>query len=1079
MLVSASAGSGKTFVVIKYIAKLVCEKKVPVQNLLVLTFTKAAAAEMKERLVKALKEHGNDPFIIEQLDALSISNISTIHSFCEKCLKKYANILGINENFSVVDENFSQKIRLSAFEKAMNKFYESANEDYMDLMSCFKNDKEKIKTVLFELETLSNAVADKEEFLIMQKNSTEEYFKKAENYLFESVCNDLRDAVTKTEKLHVLDFENLLKSCLSPLLESKDLFELANVAKDLKFPMLPKRKDVGDEVVLNLKLIKSIVIKNVEKLKSMSLDNIENVNYQKMGNLEKILISLFEIYEKEEDDIKARQNCLDFYDLEKYMKVLSQKHDLFEGLKYVFVDEYQDTNKVQERIIKNIAKNCNFVAVGDVKQGIYGFRLASSEIFLKDMKEFEAQENSSVRHLQSNFRSNGKVLDFVNDVFKVCMTEDLTGVDYQKSSMLKGMLNFEDDGEKSVHIDLLKEQSVVEKKLPKYYSVKEAEIFVDEKNKNQLNQIKNRIFQVLSSKIFENGTFRKCKYSDIAILSRKRDPLFNQLENFLVASGIPVISNSRKLLMEEPEIKMLHNFLKIAFCMDDDVALLSVLMSNLCDVNLDDVLKEKENSQEKLCEIVEKDENKIFSLFNENLLKFRKNFIIFGICHSFQMLFAETNYFARLNFEGLTKQKHYVEKFLDEIVNSGFDFDLPSIISYLETVDCVVDAEPSMVEDSVLLTTIHNSKGLEYPIVFLIGCDQSLKKNQSKGVLEINENFGLAVKYYDRENNNEIVTVRMQAIKDSEAKKDFVEELFVFYVALTRARNRLYLFGQTKDFDKVSVESCDSYFDLIFFACPKFKKVLDEEFYQDDLIEICVVDEIIEEEPKIEKNQIIDEIDTEISQKIEKYLDFRYQFDDKLNFKLKESVTSLNNKFPDSPISSFSNDNFSFGDNFVQTGNAYHLALKILDFSKIESKQDLKFEIKNKEDALKEFESLINQDILFENIMILKNLTKDGRIFKEKEFVLKDKICNLLEEQNFEDEILVQGIVDLFVLKDEEIILVDYKYTNIKNNVILQNKYKNQLKLYKIALENAFKIPVRQIYLLSLKDCNLIEVDFK
>ena len=118
MLVSASAGSGKTYIMIKYITKLICENRIPVKDLLVLTFTKAAATEMKERLQKSLKEMGNDDFVIEQIDTLSVANISTIHSFCEKNIKKYANLLGISENFSIADENLSQKIRQNAFESA-------------------------------------------------------------------------------------------------------------------------------------------------------------------------------------------------------------------------------------------------------------------------------------------------------------------------------------------------------------------------------------------------------------------------------------------------------------------------------------------------------------------------------------------------------------------------------------------------------------------------------------------------------------------------------------------------------------------------------------------------------------------------------------------------------------------------------------------------------------------------------------------------------------------------------------------------------------------------------------------------
>ena len=190
--------------------------------------------------------------------------------------------------------------------------------------------------------------------------------------------------------------------------------------------------------------------------------------------------------------------------------LLSQQTNLFAGLKYVFVDEYQDTNKIQERIIKNVAKNSNFVAVGDVKQGIYGFRLASSEIFLKDLQDFQESESGAVNFLKCNFRSSQKVLDFVNDVFSVCMTKQSAGIDYLETSMLKQADNsrFVDEGVKAVNIDVISENDEEFVDVPEVYSVKEARLFVDEKNVVLLKDIKRRILEVLSSKISEDGKLR-------------------------------------------------------------------------------------------------------------------------------------------------------------------------------------------------------------------------------------------------------------------------------------------------------------------------------------------------------------------------------------------------------------------------------------------------------------------------------------------------------------------------------------------------------------------------------------------
>ena len=1071
MLVSASAGSGKTYIMIKYISQLICENKVPIKDFLVLTFTKAAATEMKERLQKRLKEQGQNDFVIEQIDALSTANISTIHAFCEKCIKKYANLLGISENFEIADENSSQKLRQNAFEDAFEKYQTEFALESEELLAFYKNDKSKIKNILLEIESLVNSLANKEEFFKENLTDTEKLFEKAILFLHKNFIGKIKENLEQIEKLHVNDFEIELRKRLVNVLNSKDIFELYEFLYEFEFSKLPKRKEVGDETVESLKVLKNNINKIIAEIKELNLDNAEVVEFQKNGILEKNILKLFKFYEKSQENLKKVKNLLDFYDLEKYMKTLSEKENLFDSIKYVFVDEYQDTNKVQERIVKNVAQNCNFVAVGDLKQGIYGFRLASSEIFLKDLEDFENDENSAVNYLKSNFRSSQKVLDFVNNIFKICMTKDTAGVDYENTSMLNGMATFVGDGEKTIFIDLVKETEEEAVKLPKIYSVKDAKLYTEQKNKNMIYAVAKRIVEVLQTKISDNGVLRPCKLSDIAILSRKRDGLFNELEAFLQNIGIATVSTSRNLLMEEPEIVMLKNYLKLALNLDDDVALLSVLFSGLCEINLQEILEEKQNSELSLCEIVEKSENEKIVNFLKNLSIFRKNLLIFGVKKAFFKLFEKTNYRAFINLKvNAQKLNLFIDKFLDEISASGLEYDLPGLIKHFETVDISVVAEASAVEDAVLLTTIHNSKGLEYPIVFLIGCDQSIKKGRPKIDVEINEDFGLALKYFDRENNNEIISARMRAIKQFQAKKDFVEELMIFYVALTRAKNRIYLFGKYDEYKRYSIKECDSYFDLIFYS-------LNQEAtnFEDENLKISIVEAQIEEFVPAQ-DLTNSEVNHAFLEKLKDYLEFKYKYDELTNFKLKESVTSINQKNLEDKNVRYSNENFSFGGTGVEIGNAYHLALKTLDFEKICDLASLENEILKEHEVFSKITSLIDKQVLLNNILILKDFCVGAKVFKEKEFVLKEKLSNLFEV-DFEDEILVQGIIDFFAIKNNCGVLIDYKYSNINNDEYLLNKYINQLKTYKIALEKALNLKINEVYLLSLKNHKLIKAN--
>lgn len=1081
MLVSASAGSGKTFIMIKYITQLVCEKHIPISEMVVLTFTKAAAAEMKERLQKSLKKHlkenPNDDYIIEQIDSLSTANISTIDSFCEKCLKKYANLIGLNDNFEIADESLSQKIKQVSFVKAFKKFCESFQEDYLVLVDFFKNDKKQIKNIVFEIENLANAVGNREEFLNENIQNSEKFFDKAIQFLFVETQKTIREIINNIEGIHIQDYEDRMKSVLLPILEANDIYGIARIAENVVLPKKPNVKVIGDEVSKQIDTQKKIIQDTLKQILSLNLFDEENIFFQRSGKLEKIILKLYFEFEKEQTLQKQSQNVLGFEDLEKYMAQLSEKENLFDGLKYVFVDEYQDTNKIQEKIVKNVAKNCNFVAVGDAKQGIYGFRLASCEIFLRDIENFDKWENSSVNYLKSNFRSDEKILNFVNDVFKVCMTEKSCGIDYLSSSMLKSENKFENDGTKAIVIDVVDTEKDESEPLEKVYDIKKAKNSVANKELKQLLDIKRQIFEVRKTKIFDDGEFRPCRYNDIAILSRSRSNLFNNLEAYLQESGIPVVASSRGKLLDEIEIKVLLNFLKIALNIDDEVALLSVLLSPFGKFSLEEIVDIK--GKENLCELVKKEP--IFEKFLKTVSDFNKNSLIFGIKKSFEILFDETNYRAYINMKPMYEKINYaVGKFLDEIVSSGYNFDLSGVINHFETVEIVLNSESTVAQDAVSLLTVHASKGLEYPVVFLIGCDKSFKDKPPKTAnVKIDENFGLALKYYDIENNQEFSGAKMCAITNLDKKKDFAEELMIFYVALTRAKNKLYLFGGYDDkiFAKNSVFECSSYFDLVFYALKKQKEdFLRNGCYYDDSLEINHIEELVEQSP--EKVQFAEnaQFRKEDLEKIVDYLNFQYQFDDKLNFKLKESVTELSHKDKENRYEKYANENFSFSGAGVEIGNAYHLVLKVLDFDKICSFDDVISQINEKEILLKDVRDKIDFKLIFKNIMLLKPLIDGGKLFKEKEFILKEKLSKLVKTDT-EEEILLQGIVDMFVVKSEEIVLVDYKYSNSNSDSYLIETYKQQLKFYKLALENAFNLPVKNTYLLSLKNAKLLKID--
>ena len=1053
LIVSASAGSGKTYVLIKLITKLISEKHIPIRKLLILTFTKNASVEMKERLLKNLKSvEKMDDFILKQIDDLSVSNISTIHAYCEHCLKKYANILKLRENFVLADENLAYKLKRQALKTTLKKI--KSEEKFYPLLYAFNNSDNKIFDVMEEIGNMMESVRDRETFIEKILTKQSEIYLEAEKIVSQYIENLVTRAERKLESEHI-DFDFNLSN-----LKKGNLLEKANFLIGYSFPRLPNKKEIGEEKLALLKEIKKELQDNFEDIKDLAL-NAEKIDEEKAGELEISLINLYLEYAKEYTALKTSQNVLDFSDLEQNMLKLI-KNDLFnEDFEYVFIDEYQDTNSLQERIIKTVAKNSHFVAVGDAKQGIYGFRLASSKIFLKDVEDFKLSDKDEALYLKSNFRTSEKILNFINDLFKDVMTKETANIDYKNTSMLEAKKDYKDDG--VVVVDVVVEEEAEQEEAKEIYSVKEDTLSSNE-FKRELQVVKTRIDEALKSKIYDADLeeYRQCEFKDIAILSRSRSPFFNRLGEYLKECGYPVIANKKRKLLDLPEIKILLNLLKVTLSKNDEIALLSVLMSNFGRLSQDDVFELKENEVSPF-ECVK---NKCPEILN-TLDEFASDGMIYGYRRAFEMLFDKTNYYSYLNSISDTLEVS-VKKFLEEIENSTFDFDLPSLISYLENVD-IEDAEISGGENAILLTTIHKTKGLEYPVVMIIGAGKSLKMADRHGEIAMDEDLGIAVKRYD--DGKEEKTVKLLAIQHLQEKKRFQEEMMIFYVALTRAKNRLYIIGEYKNPYSIKF---DTYLDYVFASLSPndLEKFLNEEHLEKGAVSYNLLTDV--EELPLEKQSIrFGEGDEKLKKEIKNYLEYEYLFKEEENIAYKNSVTSLTKKYEENEVFLPSNM-VEVNLDAVEIGNAYHLALKMIDFNEIENAKDLEKYFENS--TLSEIRDKIDLDLLNKNIQILKPFVKNGQVFKEQEFVMKDSLKNLIGVSKIADDILVQGVIDIFILNGNTATLIDYKYSSINNNQKLINRYKTQLYLYKNAIENGLEVKVGKMFLLNLKNNDLIEI---
>lgn len=1100
LIVSASAGSGKTTVLVEYIRKLIVEEKVPIKKLLVLTFTNVAGQEMKERLLKALAQEKQTKFLLEQIDDLPTADICTIDSFCEKVIKRNIDKLELDECFSVMDEGQSKKLKAQAFQEATNEFVVGNFQDYSYIYTSFKKNKNAIFECLCYIENFLDSLSDSDKLIDKVLNNQEEIFVEASDILNNHYRNLLDGCTQEIASLNFagaddkyINFINSLKNIIESLNKST-LQDKCNVANNITIPSLPiVKSEVRDEVLAEkISSLKEEVKKVVESLSKFDFEDKNLLISQKEGRLAKAIIKLYKVYKQTYQKAKQENDLLDFADIERLCAQLLEDDEILKGLQegflYTFIDEYQDTNFLQENIIKKIAGLGNFVGVGDPKQAIYGFRNATMEIMKRDIGQNLASQDGNVVFLRGNFRSDKRVLDFVNSIFAVLMKEENTGIDYLQTSMLDGKANYYINADKAVEVCFVHDSGEERKELQEVYSVKDADVIEKDNDMLEAQTICAKIDELLTKQIYDikQERWRDVELDDIVVLMRGRGSLMQTLANQLQAKDIPVIADDKEALTDDAEIQMLISLLKYCLDEDDTLSFISLLLSKLGNMGLDEITKVVCNLQEgqDLLQTLKKLENeKVISLLN-NIETFKTQSLLFGIRRAYELLFDRTFYFAYLKTLGEEKVQK-VEKFLSTISQSGFDFSIASLLSYLSNLSSSKTAGQESVGNAVNIMTIHGSKGMEFPIVILAGCGKNLT-SPNKSPFAITERLGLATMEYVDKNLIKVRTPQLEASRLLKRQSEYIDELMIFYVALTRAKNKLILtgtydaqdfpFGDSSDFFK---GRC--YFDWLMMSLSQSHKnnVMHCESYENDLAKFIKVDKVVDLQT-VERENLIVEEDASLTKKINEYLDFVYENLNLTKVEFKNSVTGLLKLQIDDKVEEedfgATTANQSNGFSASEIGTIYHEVLKLIDFSEINSLENLKVKIDdlvNDGYLLEEEKNILDLNILFKDIEILKEITKNKQIFKEKPFIMKINLNEILDIK-YNNKVLVQGVVDMFALGKENI-LVDYKFTNIKNKEKLLQKYFKQLSLYSKAIEKAYKIKLNKKYIFSIKNAQLIE----
>lgn len=1069
LIVSASAGSGKTFVLIKYITNLILSKKVPLEKFLVLTFTKAAAGEMKERLLKAFLEEKADKFMLEQIDCLPTSDICTIDSFCEKIIKQNLPKTQLDENFSLIDEKQSLPLMQKSFDRALEDFSQKHPDQFGEVFFAFKKNRKTIFECLQTLLQFFDSQEDEEYLLDFYLNSSQKIFDDACTFLNQQLTNKFIllsnqlfnfNSSEKDLQAYCQALQNLLSTKLS-----EDYVENAKNISLFSLPRLPiSKKDEENKAIL--KAVAASIKNIISQCKKYDFSSL-SIQKQRLGDLSKAILNLYQAFCEKYKALKENHDYIDFADAEKIAKNLLQDqevlHSLQETYGYIFVDEYQDTNRLQEGIIKPIAEKGMFVAVGDIKQGIYGFRNANMEIMLSDIESFSSDNDSQALFLKSNFRSDKKILDFVNLIFEKVMTKDSTGVDYKQTSMLKGEQEFLCGEYPAVQVVLSPTLEKKKQDLPQVYSVKDDTLQIKLDGQDEALAIVDKVKQFLGSSIYnpKSKNFEKVCPQDIAILFRGRNKTMSLCYKLLLENGISAQTDAKGTLFDSPSVKVLASLLKLVLSSKDDISLATVLNSPFANFSLDEIaqisLLEGENFYEKFEK--SKETNAKTAKFYDFLEDFKFNLALKGVVEQlkeeiFKAQFIET---FSCKFDERAERQN-IEEFFKLIKDLKAEYNVPRIVEAFDNLT-VKSVMPSQTENSVILTTIHATKGLEYPIIILAGCGESFERPDTKPYA-ISRRFGLATNVYDNVTLTKSPSIVLSAIRSERKKRNWVDEIMIFYVALTRAKNHLVLTGPfDTDFSIKPLEQCSSYFDLLFYALGEenLNQLLSSGKFESSCLKM-ELQQSKQLKPKSEEERKI------LIKKSENIF-FDYPFEQTRQIELKNSVTSLNAASQQKVFENLNVDR----EEGINRGNAMHQAMQLLDFEKITNVDSLVLELEKLKNSIDL--KMIDNQILLKNILLVKKLSEGGKIYKEKEFVMKMPIF----ESRLQDEIIIQGAIDFFAVKKDEIVLIDYKFTQSENEDILRNRYGKQLNLYEKALNKAFPNLKISKYLLSLKQAKLIK----
>lgn len=824
LLVSAAAGSGKTKVLVDRLMGYLMDETNPanIDDFLMITYTNAAAAELRGKIASKLSEHvaqmPENRHLQHQIQRLYLTKISTVHSFCSDILREYAYRLDIPADFRVADENECAELREATLNQILEEAYDEAGTDmdfcaFVDTQGLGRNDN-LVPEILLKVYDSAKCHLDPAAWLhaCVAQGDVSELTDVGQTVWGRYLMDDLfawldaqiatmKKAVSRAAFVDEMEkpvalFEQTVRQ-LAHLRNAQTWDELVE-RKQIDFGRLVFSKKCPDMMLAEqMKAIRNACKKGLEK----RLRSFEDRSQQVFADLVQSsaavrgMVSLVQKFSENYQQVKKRRRLLDFSDLEHHMLdlLLGKKRggptaialEVGRRFREILVDEYQDSNEVQDAIFSVLtSERQNCFMVGDVKQSIYQFRLADPGIFLKKYETYEHAESAEDGMgrkilLSSNFRSCGAVLAAVNDVFTECMSPTVGGLYYGEEEMLR---------EGIPHISL--DEPEVE-----LYAVDVQEDTYEE----EAAFVATRVKELLDGKhtVRQGDQLRPIIPEDIVILLRSPGSVGRKYQEALERVGIPVCSGGGVNLLDTPEIGTLRALLQTISNPRQDIPLTATLASPIFEFSADDLAAFRAGDRKStMFDALKKSTAPKAQYFLQVLESLRREAKINTLTKLLEQIFTVTRLDAVYGAmpEGTVKKEN-LKAFYQLAVNfeGSNRRDLGQFLDYLDMMEekGLMTAGENTASGCVTMMSIHKSKGLEFPVVFLCGLSREFNRESQRAQVLCDKDLGLGLSAVDRKNRLRYPTVAKRAIAVKTGAESLSEELRVLYVAMTRAKDRL------------------------------------------------------------------------------------------------------------------------------------------------------------------------------------------------------------------------------------------------------------------------------------------------